>query len=137
MTGTLILFGAGPGIGDHVAAEFASKGFAHIVLLARNEQRLKNEDAPFVSQSSPKVKVDTVRIDLSALESIPSILQELDELTSGSEVEVVFFNAARIKPSEVLGVSVQEIDEDFKARPSFPHINISDFTSIFCFPSHD
>jgi hypothetical protein len=33
------------------------------------------------------------------------------------EVEVVLFNAARIKPSEVLGTSVkeiEEIEEDFK-----------------------
>jgi hypothetical protein len=44
------------------------------------------------------------------------VLKELDSLTQGEDVEVVFFNAARIKPSEVLGVSVEEIDEDFKVR---------------------
>jgi hypothetical protein len=44
------------------------------------------------------------------------VLKDLDSLMQGEDVEVVFFNAARIKPSEVLGVSVEEIDEDFKVR---------------------
>ena len=130
MTRTLILFGAGPGIGNvtstpfppsspltqpqHVAAKFASTGIQHIILLARNTQRLQNSDAPFVSQASPNVKVDTLRLDLADLPSIPSVLQQLDDLTKDEDVEVVFFNAARIKPSEVLNVSVGEIDEDFR-----------------------
>ncbi|KAF1947074.1 short-chain dehydrogenase/reductase-like protein SDR [Clathrospora elynae] len=114
MTRTLLLFGAGPGIGNHVAAKFASKGIEHIILLSRNTQRLQNEDAPFVSKSNADVKVDTLRIDLADLDSIPGVLKQLDSLTKGEDVEVVFFNAARIKPSEVLGVSVEEIDEDFK-----------------------
>lgn len=114
MTRTLIVFGAGPGIGNNVAAEFASKGIHHVILLSRDTQRLQNEDAPFVSKGNASVKVDTLRIDLSDLASIPSVLKELDGMTQGEDVEVVFFNAARIKPSEVLGVSVEEIDEDFK-----------------------
>ncbi|RII10045.1 hypothetical protein CUC08_Gglean006035 [Alternaria sp. MG1] len=114
MTRTLILFGAGPGIGDNVALQFASKGIEHIILLARNTERLQNEDAPFVARSTFPVKVDTLRVDLADTKSIPSVLKQLDSMTSGEDIEVVFFNAARIKPSEVLGVSVEEIDEDFK-----------------------
>ncbi|KAF1850978.1 NAD(P)-binding protein [Cucurbitaria berberidis CBS 394.84] len=114
MTRTLIVFGSGPGIGNHTAAKFASKGIDHIILLSRNTQRLQNEDAPFVAQGSSSVKVDTLRIDLSDLDSIPGILKELDGRTQGEDVEVVFFNAARIKPSEPLGVDVKEIEEDFK-----------------------
>ncbi|CAN9409591.1 unnamed protein product [Alternaria alternata] len=112
-------FGAGPGIGDNVALQFASKGIEHIILLARNTERLQNEDAPFVTRSTFPVKVDTLRIDLADTKSIPSVLKQLDSMTSGEDVEVVFFNAARIKPSEVLGVSVEEIDEDFKVLNSF------------------
>lgn len=91
----------------------------HIILLARNTERLQNEDAPFVTRSTFPVKVDTLRIDLADTKSIPSVLKQLDSMTSGEDVEVVFFNAARIKPSEVLGVSVEEIDEDFKVLNSF------------------
>jgi short-subunit dehydrogenase len=123
MTRTLILFGAGPGIGDNVALQFASKGIEHIILLARNTERLQNEDAPFVTRSTFPVKVDTLRIDLADTKSIPSVLKQLDSMTSGEDIEVVFFNAARVKPSEVLGVSVEEIDEDFKVLNSFSNIN--------------
>jgi short-subunit dehydrogenase len=114
MTRTLIVFGAGPGIGNNVATQFASKGIEHIILLSRNTERLQNEDAPFVARSTSPVKVDTLRIDLADTNSIPDVLKQLDSMTEGEDVEVVFFNAARIKPSEVLGVSVEEIDEDFK-----------------------
>lgn len=114
MTRTLIVFGAGPGIGNNVAAEFASKRTDHVILLSRNTQRLQNEDAPFVSKRNASVKVDIVRTDLSDLASIPGVLKELDSMTQGEDIEVIFFNAARIKPSEVLGVSVEEIEEDFK-----------------------
>jgi hypothetical protein len=59
-----------------------------------------------------------VGLDLADLDSIPGVLKQLDELTKDEEVEVIFFNAARIKTSEVLEVKVEEIDEDFKVRPS-------------------
>jgi short-subunit dehydrogenase len=119
MTRTLIVFGAGPGIGDTVASEFASNGIDHIVLLARNTQRLQNEDAPLVSKANFSVKVDTLRIDLADTGSIPGVLKELDSLTKGEDVEVIFFNAARIRADNVLGFSAEEIDEDFKVLP-FP-----------------
>lgn len=116
MTRTLILFGAGPGIGDNVAATFASKSsFDHVVLLGRNEDRLSNEAAPFVQKAASKVKVDTLRADLSDLESLPKVLSQLDNLTKGEDIEVVYYNAARIKPTDpVLDVDVKEIEEDLK-----------------------
>ncbi|KAL5401729.1 hypothetical protein PMIN03_011266 [Paraphaeosphaeria minitans] len=115
---TIVTFGAGPGIGNHVSAEFASHGFNHVILLARNEQRLSNQDAPFVFKASPNVKLDTLPLDLSDTPSIPGVLKKIDDLTQGEDLEVVFFNAARIKPSGVLDVSIEEIEEDFKVRCS-------------------
>lgn len=115
-TRTIIAFGSGPGIGNHTVSEFVSHGFSHAVLLSRNLSRLQNEDTPFVSKANPSIKVDTLPLDLSDLPSIPAVLKQLDELTKGEEVEVVFFNAARIKPSGVLDVSVAEIEEDFKVH---------------------
>lgn len=117
MTRTLLLFGAGPGIGDNVAAAFASAGIEHIVLLGRNKERLQNDDAPFVRKAAEGVKVDILRADLSDLDSVPRVLKELDSLTKGEDVEVVYYNAARIKPTDpVLDVSVAEIEEDFRVR---------------------
>lgn len=130
MTRTLIVFGAGPGIGNvryayclphisltyyqNTAVAFAKKGIDHIILLARDIERLQSSDAPFVSKASSSVKVETVRIDLADPNFVPSVLKQLDDLTQGENVEVVFFNAATIKPNDVLGVSVDEIHEDFK-----------------------
>lgn len=111
---TILVFGSGPGIGNHVAAEFASNGFNHVILLARNESRL-SEDAAFVAKASPNVKVDTLCLDLSDLSSIPAVLKKIESLTT--EVGVVFFNAARIKYTDILAVPVEEIEEDFKVRP--------------------
>lgn len=116
MTRTLLLFGAGPGIGNHVARAFASDaGIEHVVLLARDQSRLTNEDAPFVQNAAPGVKISTLRVDLSNLDALPGVLKELDELIKGEDVEVVYYNAARIKPTmPVLDVGVGEIEEDFK-----------------------
>jgi NAD(P)-dependent dehydrogenase (short-subunit alcohol dehydrogenase family) len=116
MTRTLLLFGAGPGIGNHVAASFASQGgVEHVVLLGRNLERLKQEDVPFVQKAAPGVKVSIVRADLSDVDSIPKILEELDALTKGEDVEVVYYNAARIQPTAAaLDVGVKEIEEDFR-----------------------
>ena len=122
-TRTILAFGSGPGIGNHVVSQFASHDFNHAILLARNEDRLKNEDAAFVSNANPSVKVDTLRLDLSDLDSIPAVLKEIDRLTEGEDLEVVFFNAARIKGSAVLEVDVGEIEEDLRvcAPPPSSH----------------
>jgi short-subunit dehydrogenase len=120
---TLVLFGSGPGIGNNVASEFVSHGFNHVILLARNETRLQ-DDAATVAKAGSNVKVDTIRLDLSKLDTIPAVLKKIDELAK--QVDVVFFNAARIQPSEPLATSVEEIDEDFRVGPLFS------FTNTFC-----
>lgn len=123
MTRTLLLFGAGPGIGNNIAATFASRGpIDHVILLSRNTARLQNEDAPFVRSAAPNAKIDTLTADLSDLDALPNVLAQLDDLTAKSSVEVVYYNPARIQPSSpMLSVDVKEIEEDFRVRtPSHP-----------------
>ncbi|KAF2630377.1 NAD(P)-binding protein [Macroventuria anomochaeta] len=124
MSRTLLLFGAGPGIGDNVAATFASSGsIDHIVLLGRNTDRLQNEAAVFVQKAASNVKVDTLRADLSDLDSIPKVLSQLDDLTKGEDIEVVYYNAARIKPTDpVLDVDVKEIEDDLRVTVLALHL---------------
>ncbi|CAE7008617.1 hypothetical protein P3342_002884 [Pyrenophora teres f. teres] len=118
-TRTLIVFGAGPGIGDHIAAQFAlSTPISHIVLLARNTTRLSPSDAPFVSSYNASIKVSTLVIDLSDLSSIPGVLEKLDSMTTGEDVEVILFNAARIRAASPLDFDVGEIEEDLRVRGS-------------------
>ncbi|RMZ73223.1 short-chain alcohol dehydrogenase [Pyrenophora seminiperda CCB06] len=112
---TLLVFGAGPGIGDHIAAQFArTTPINHIVLLARNASRLTDSDAPFVSSHNASVKVSTLGIDLADLSSIPAVLKQLDSLTAGEDVEVILFNAARIRAASPLDFDVAEIEEDLR-----------------------
>jgi len=108
---TLVVFGSGPGIGNHVAADFALKGFNHIILLARNSKSLAS-NAEFVKSKAPDVKVDTLSLDLSDLSAIPPTLKKIEELSSG--IEVVFFNAAVIKPTPVLEVPTEELELDYR-----------------------
>jgi short-subunit dehydrogenase len=131
---TLITFGSGPGIGNHVSAAFASlpnnNNFNHIILLSRNAKRLQDEDTPFVrSKSSPDVKVDTLALDLADLDAIPAALKKLDELTEGEDVEVVFFNAARVVQNEPLATGIEELESDFRVRSKFCR------SLVTCFPS--
>lgn len=115
MARTLILFGSGPGISNSVASAFASTGISHIILLARNPQRLLDHDAPTLQRAHPSAKISTLPCNLADLPSLPNVLATLDTLTASDTVEVVFFNAARIKPTpDVLDVSVAEMEEDFK-----------------------
>lgn len=121
---TIVTFGAGPGIGNHTAAEFVAHGFTHVILLARSESRLQSEDSAFVrkASSSGDVKVDTLRVDLADTAALPAVLAQIDALTHGDELEVVFFNAARIRPSGVLEVPVEEIEEDFRVSGVALHV---------------
>ncbi|KAL5121731.1 hypothetical protein ACEQ8H_000418 [Pleosporales sp. CAS-2024a] len=132
-TRTLIVFGAGPGIGNvHILLspipfrpptklacstsppnsppkESTTSSSSHAT------RRASSKKTP---HSSPTTKVDTVRIDLSDLVSLPSVLEHLDALTRDESVEVIFFNAARIKSDPVLAIPLQELDEDFRPQPS-------------------
>jgi hypothetical protein len=84
------------------------------VLLSRTTSRLETSDAPFIRRAAPNAHISTLRLDLADLASIPGVLDEVDALTAGEDVEVVFFNAARIQMRGVLDVGVEEIEEDFK-----------------------
>jgi len=108
---TIVVFGSGPGIGNHVASSFASHGFEHIILLARNAERL-SEDASFVQKASSTVKVTTLRLDLADLDSITGVLKKIEGLAP--ELEVVFFNAAVVKSTDTaLSAPVEVLQTDF------------------------
>jgi NAD(P)-dependent dehydrogenase (short-subunit alcohol dehydrogenase family) len=110
-TRSIVVFGAGPGIGNHIAAKFASHSFNNVILLARSKDRLQT-DASFITSRVPNAKVSTVSLDLSDLSAVRSTLQKLD--TIAPSPEVVFYNAAVIKPAPVLEVPVEEIEKDFR-----------------------
>lgn len=122
--GALVLFGSGPGIGQHVASVFASRGFNHVILLSRNLSRLQ-DDAKAVSSAAPGVTVDTVAADLSDTADLGRALKEIEQKLEDRStfVETVLYNAARVGESNVLEFPVAEFENDFKVHNLLPGRN--------------
>lgn len=53
-------------------------------------------------------------MDLNDIDSIPSGLKELDSLIQGEDIEVIFFNAARVEPCDPFSASAKVLEEDFR-----------------------
>lgn len=117
--GALVVVGSGPGIGSHVAAHFARKGFGRIILMSRNEARLK-VDAVIVRTASPNAAVDIVPVDLTVTGSVRCALIEVDRRLNGMRLECVVFNAARVTTSAILSWPVEELQRDLHVTLSIP-----------------
>lgn len=109
--GALVIVGSGPGVGSHVAARFAREGFEKIILMSRNEARLK-VDAAIVRTSAPNTDVDIVPVDLTMTGSVRRALIEVDRRLKGRRLECVVFNAARATTSELLSWPTEELQRD-------------------------
>ena len=110
---SLIVIGSGPGIGAHVARQFAKQGFSKIALVARNPAQLEKDRASVEDAvRGANAIVKTYSVDIADL---PELTKTLDKI--GDELgppEVVFFNAARVKLSKLLDVDEDEMIYDFK-----------------------
>ncbi|KAI1313777.1 NAD(P)-binding protein [Xylaria venustula] len=115
----LVLIGVGPGIGRSVARLFAAKRYNHVTLIARRAEQLKIEqaevEAAAQSQTLP-VKVKTYTVDVADSTSLTNAL--IDAETALGKPECVYFNAARVVPSRLLGHDAKEIEYDFKLTVS-------------------
>ena len=113
---TILILGSGPGIGNHVAAEFVSRGtFNHAILLSRNTARLQ-EDAAFVQSKAPNAKVSTLKLDLADLDSIVPTLEKAETLAkeADSPITTILFNAARVYLTPILEAKLSDIELDFR-----------------------
>lgn len=114
---TLLLLGSGPGIGLASAKLFATRShFSKIILISRDSVRLqqeKNEVEEAVSSAGKAhVEVEAIAADLGDLKALKGVLDGM-ELGKGG-LGCVLFNAARIRPSEVLSAGWEEMEEDFR-----------------------
>lgn len=114
MPRSLVVIGSGPGIGVHVASHFASEGFSKIALLARSTEQLERDSAAVRMRSDHgHVDVRAYPVDVTDSAGLRAALGRVtDDL---GPPEVVFFNAARVKPSILLEVGDEEMLYDFKA----------------------
>ncbi|KAK3934525.1 hypothetical protein QBC46DRAFT_399542 [Diplogelasinospora grovesii] len=113
---TLLVIGAGPGIGRSVTGLFASKRYNNVVLIARRAEQLKLEEAALTEAVGSHVKVKSYAVDIANLDAFTKALDDAE--TAFGRPECVFYNAARVLPSELLTHDVKEIEYDFKITVS-------------------
>lgn len=115
---TIVILGSGPGIGTSVASAFAVRGFTHIALVSRNQERLaKDEDSVLdaIQERGYSCQVKTWQCDLADFTKLKKVLQEIEGFGS---VECVLFNAARVAGEPPLKETTETIESDFRvSRP--------------------
>ncbi|KAK3369265.1 hypothetical protein B0T24DRAFT_632237 [Lasiosphaeria ovina] len=112
---TILVLGAGPGIGRAVATLFASKRYNNIVLIARNAERLAAVQKA-VKGANSGVTVKTYAVDTTNTVALFEALDDSD--ATFGKPEVVFYNAARVLPSSFLDHPVEDIEYDLKINVS-------------------
>lgn len=111
---TLFTIGSGPGIGRAVTNIFASRRYNHVALIARNEKQLALERSVIEESVGPKVKVKTYALDVVDSDALIKALEDAEaEL---GKPECIFYNAARVLPSELLTHDVKDLEYDFKVN---------------------
>lgn len=112
---TILVLGAGPGIGRYVTSLFASKRYNNVVLIARRAESLRLEKKAVEAAVGNRANVKTYAVDTSNTADLVKALDDADK-TFGKP-EVVFYNAARVLPSEFFVHPVEDIEYDLKVSP--------------------
>ena len=112
-----MVLGSGPGIGVSTAKVFAAQHFKTIVLISRSAERLASDKEAVVKAAGRDVSVVTFATDLTDLNQLRETFKKIETL---GPLGTVFYNAARIQPSEILTTDVAEIEEDFRVSFYFP-----------------
>ncbi|KAM0816683.1 putative short-chain alcohol [Seiridium cardinale] len=119
-TGILLVIGVGPGIGRAVASTFASKRYHSVALFARRSDQLSLEKQALEEAVGHELNVKTYALDVTDNDALLKALDDVDA-TLGKP-ECVFYNAARVLPSQLLTHDVEEIEYDFKINVSALYI---------------
>ena len=109
---TIVVIGAGPGIGRSVTSLFATKRYNKIALIARRQEQLQLEKAAVEAAVSHPVTIKTYVVDVSDGDALVRSMDRIDaEL---GQPEVIFYNAARVVFSKFFDHPIEEIELDFK-----------------------
>lgn len=99
---TIVVVGAGPGLGNHIAEEFCSHGFK-AVLMARREEKLQE----YVSQMKDKgMDADYQVVDCEDNASIRSAFEMIRNKVG--TVDVLAYNAAVVKDGAASSIALEE-----------------------------
>ncbi|KAJ6445040.1 short-chain alcohol protein [Purpureocillium lavendulum] len=111
---SLVLIGSGPGIGRHVAVEFARKRFNKVALIARNPAQLADDKAVVEAAAGEQVTVKTFAVDVTDTAKFRSTLDDIRKVFGAPEC--VYFNAARVIPTQFFAVKEEETLYAFKTN---------------------
>ena len=109
---TLVVIGAGPGIGRAVTNLFASKRYNKVALVARRAEQLALEKAALEEAVGSQVQVKTYALDVVDSDALLKALSDAE--TDLGKPECIFYNAARVLPSELVTHDVKDVEYDFK-----------------------
>ena len=109
---SLFVVGSGPGIGRAVTTLFATKRYSKIALFARRAEQLTIEKKAVEDAVGSGVQIDTYAVDVVDSDALSKALDRAESALG--KPEVVFYNAARVLPSQLLSHEVKDIEYDFK-----------------------
>lgn len=109
---TLIVVGSGPGIGRSVTTLFATKRYSNVALIARRAEQLKLEQKAVEEAVGAGVNVKTYAVDVVDSEAFIKALDDIEAQLG--KPECIFYNAARVLPSELLTHDIKDVEYDFK-----------------------
>lgn len=117
-TKSLLIIGAGPGIARAVSSLLSTKGYTTITLLARRASQLARERSTLLSlHPTLNLQIHTFPIDITDAPALTTALTAADAALGGPP-SLVFFNAARVIPSNLFTHPAEEIEYDFKVTVS-------------------
>lgn len=100
---TIVVVGAGQGLGNHVAKQFGKEGF-RVILMARNEQALKGYEQEFAAEG---IEVYTHTVDAASPETLTEALHWVKS-TFGTP-EVLVYNVGITTPDEPGKIDCEEM----------------------------
>jgi NAD(P)-dependent dehydrogenase (short-subunit alcohol dehydrogenase family) len=106
MSTSIMIIGAGPGIGQAVARRFGKEGYS-VVLIGRSKERLANLGAELTADGITAHAVPTDASDPAALRAA---VAEAKRLTGG--LTVVHFNAAVVRQQDLFSMTDAEVESD-------------------------
>lgn len=113
MNGTIFTIGSGPGIGRAVTSLFALKGcYQNVALFARRSDQLAVEKSALEETVGTGLRVKIFTVDITDTDAFSKALGDAE--VEFGKPDLVFFNAARVLPSQLLTHDVKEIEIDFK-----------------------
>src|SRR5258706_14710007 len=104
--GTILVIGAGPGIGKAVAERFGREGWA-VVLASRNPEHL----APLVSELVRKgVDAHAIAVDAANADAVRAAVRTADRIAGA--LSIVLYNAAVVRERDLLNMSDGDVNSD-------------------------